>query len=240
MKNRLKNDESGVAVLETTIYFPLVLLAFFGFIMASLFFTQRVVLDRAVARATTEAAAWLSGDIMRFGRFTNTPGDVFGQRSTVSIRTNPYVGLFNRFDPMDRGSFDNRIRQRVQDYAGWSVIGSFGSDIQVDVSHSWYFIASDLHVTATQSLNFPINLSMFGLDWHDTGIQLRSSSSARIFRTGQVVDNINFAFDATRRLFSEFTGNQNVHPSALQGFMGNLPTLVNNMFGINGRMNVPD
>ncbi|MCL2016328.1 MAG: pilus assembly protein [Defluviitaleaceae bacterium] len=225
MKKKLKRDENGFALVEMAIYFPLILLAFLGFIFGSMFLTQRVLLDRAVARATTEAAAWLSGDIMRFGRFSDTPDTPnFGQQQAVSIRTNPYVGLFNRFYPMDVDSFDTRIQELVLEYARLAV----GGNIQVDVEHNWYFMVSDIHVTATQTLVLPINLNMIDVDWQ--GIQLRSSSTARVFRTGQVVNNINFGFDAIRR---------NMHPPDLQSLMEDLPGTISNIYSITNNLFIP-
>ena len=44
-------------MLEFIFYFPVVMITFLAFILSGMIVTQRIVLDRAVALATTEAAA---------------------------------------------------------------------------------------------------------------------------------------------------------------------------------------
>ncbi|MCL2356941.1 MAG: hypothetical protein FWC70_07275 [Defluviitaleaceae bacterium] len=179
-------------MLEFAFYFPGLFLTFLVFIISGLIITQRAVLDRSVALATTEAAAWLSSDMLpveQINPFTNQP---------FQIRTNPYADLRRLYGqgvylPLTQDAFNNRVEQLVRENARWSILGGWASDdIQVHVDPLRnYFFAVDLTVTATQQIRFPF-VSRF------TDFEIQSTSTARVFRPYRLLNDVHFIVDAAR------------------------------------------
>ena len=110
-KDLLKND-SGMLMLEFIIYFPIVIIAFFAFLLTALMITQRVVLDRAVATTAQSAANWVSTSMPMVG----SPDPFMG--GEVRIRSNPFSGMFNFFYPSNEVEFTNRVEELVIRNAG--------------------------------------------------------------------------------------------------------------------------
>jgi len=195
----MKRDESGMLLLEFTIYFPILLLTWFFFIIASLAITQRVVLDRAVSLAATEGAAWMSNDIHSFR------ANDFILGGPVQIRTNPYTNTFasltNPFTPATPDQFRTAMENRVRTYAGWSLASTRAVGLMtlyVNVHYDSNLVGGDLIVTARQRVNIPIDFSLLG--FNRRYMEFNASARARVFNHGQLINNVNFIFDALRHI----------------------------------------
>jgi hypothetical protein len=210
---KLFRDESGKLIIEMAIYFPFLLMTWLIFIMGALFLTQGVVLDRAVARAATEGAAWLSNNM----RIHDQPDAFYG--GNIGIRTNPYVNTvataFNPFHPVSREDFIGKIESLVKEYASWSVTGGYAGDLEIDVQYNNYVVAGDLIVTAKQRIRMPIVLTPApsAQGWH--GIHFHTSSRARVIQHGSVINDVNFMLDGLRLV--------GLDVSKLRGFIGGVP-----------------
>jgi hypothetical protein len=192
MKYKFPPNESGGVLLEFIFYFPILFLAFFTFIIAGMLITQRAVMDRAVALAVTEASAWLSSDMLPVQQRN------FFDEQIFTIRANPYADMGRRFGsgvyrPMTRAQFDKRVEEIVRDNVGWGLVGGWvREDVQVYVAPiNNNFFAVDLTVTATQRVSIPF-VSSFG------DMQFQSTSTVRVFRPHNLMNDVHFVIDATR------------------------------------------
>jgi hypothetical protein len=212
----LLKNKKGMLLLEFTIFFPLVIVAFFAFLLSALMITQRVVLDRAVANATNTAANWTSTSLHRVGQ----PNTFLGE-GNITLSTNPYRGFINHFDPHNRNDFEERVKELVTTQAGVTITGGLAGPVEVTVIYRNYFVAADLTVNATQRMYFPINLSLIGINTRY--IELQSTSSARVFRPLVNINDTHAVFDMIRY----FTrGSADI--SNLSGFIGGLPDKADN------------
>ena len=221
-----RTDQRGALMVEFSIYFPLVMLAFLIFIVSSLIITQRAVVDRAVVNATTHAADWLSGSMPIIGT------DPFSGQA-VSIRHNPYVeflaGVFNadrrNFYPFaNAAAFSQAVEEHVLATIRQGITGGFAGDVTVSVDYNDFLIAGDLTVTATQRMSFPLG-AFLGLDeWAFT-----ATSTARVFYPHFTINTLGFGFDVIRRLtgfeVENMTSNildvvGNLYRSAVSSFTG--------------------
>ena len=218
MKN-MKNDNKGMVLLEFILYFPIVVVAFFGFIISSLMITQRVVLDRAVAVTTASAANWMSTSLHRIGQ----PDPFKETSSPVTIRTNPYRGIIDHFYPSSRNVIEERIKELVVNGANLGITGGLAGNVEVTIDYRNYFLAGDLIVTASQKVSFPINLSLIGIN--ATYIRLESSSSARVFRPLSNINDIHFLFD-----FVRYISRGNLDINTASAFIGGLPNKLDDWF----------
>lgn len=230
-----KNNNSGIMMVEMAIYFPIIMLSILLFIIISLLITQRVVLDRAVSRAATDAAVFLSGHTHNF----EVEDPLWGE--PILINTNPYrtvfADAFTPFSPFgSQADFENAVINRAEEYAGWSVLGGFGASPYFHVEYRNHFFSSYITVTATQQINFPLNLSLLGIDWDS--FTFRTSASARALNNNSIINDITFGFDALRRI----TG---LDISKLHNAVADLPSTIDKkmsasgMFG-NGESDITD
>lgn len=223
IRNSIKNsinNKRGMLLIEFIIYFPIVFVAFFGFLMTSLMITQRVVLDRAVANATAGAANWMSTSLHQVGQ----PDAFMGSSDPVAISTNPFRWFtFNHFYPLNRAAIENRIEELVVQQASLGITGGLAGEVQVEVIYNNFAVAGDLIVNATQRINFPVNLSLIGINARY--IELRSSASARVFRPVVVFNDVHGIFDMIRY----FTRGA-VDITSIADFVGNIPNVIDNWF----------
>ena len=183
----LKKNQRGVVLLEFAIYFPIAIFLFAGFISTAFVLTQRVVLDRAVARATQEGAMWLS-TTMHY----STTGDPFAGGQTIGIRSNPYLRFGRVYGPTDEVQFKSEMERRVRAYANQGLF-SRNTNIQVNVDYRNFVVAGDLKVSVSADVAIPIVPAF-------TNWQITSSASARVMRPASLMNDVGFIFDAVRHV----------------------------------------
>ena len=91
-KRRFWEDANGYAVVEATILFPIILLAFAGLVLLSMYLPTRAVLQRetqyaATAMATTQSDTWLDYDSTRMEYYW---------RSSLGASDNVYAMMISR------------------------------------------------------------------------------------------------------------------------------------------------
>ena len=184
-----KSNESGVLMLEMAIYFPLIMIAFLMFVIASILVTQQVVLDRAVATAASEGAALIGSSMDLIG---NDPiGGEIG-----NVRAPDFLDIFRldpSFNPLgSRGDFEAAVANRASYLAGQGIANNWVVDLDAQANFSGYWFAGDLTVEATQRVRFPIQ--GFGTEFWD----LESSATVRVFQPYTLLNRVHFMFDAVR------------------------------------------
>jgi len=218
--HNIKADSSGMLLVESAIYLPIVLLALFAFMLATQLITQRVVLDRAVAQVTAEAAAFLSTSQRKYD-----VDDVF-YGSAIRINTNPYHALidnlFNAFHPFENdAAFEARVEELINNQISWTLLGSRGSELDINIEYTrHFFISGELMISARQSANFPLNLRLIGMDWDV--FNFTAYSRARTGSKGNIINDVTFGFDVLRHVTGLDVGK-------LSGFVGDLPNRANNL-----------
>lgn len=215
---RLLRDESGIVVVEAAFWLPILILAYFSFIVLSLYVTQRVVLDRAVERTCLEASAWLS-DIHK----TDTPGEFSGTVDSFSV--DPYRnlvgGLINEYHPMSKSAFDARIKEKVKQNAGWSLVGGRKGVSPIDVSweYKYYLIFGELTVSAKQKFIMPI--SFWFADAPDSWT-FYSEAKSMVFDTDSLINDVDFVLEVVKKASGGVLDIDKV-----RDFVGNLPDKLN-------------
>jgi hypothetical protein len=185
-------NESGIVIVEAAIYMPLLMLAFFAFIMVSLYVTQRVVLDSAVSKVCVEASAFLSDEPK------HTVANSFSGRHE-KIYANPYRSFFTSDYRSygNRTNFNNAIQEKVRQEAALSFIaGRRGvGQINVKTEYKDHFFFGELIIYAEQTIIFPINVARFGLP---AGLTFRTSAKSMVLKAERIVNDIDFIFDGLR------------------------------------------
>jgi len=192
INKNLRKNESGMTVVEASIYLPLLILAYIGFIVVAFYVTQRVVLDSAVSRVCVEAAAFLS-DEPKIGQkhpFTGVVEEVYAnpyaRRSGISYRS-----LENE------ENFKKKIEEKVLKYSAFSLIeGRLGvGKVVVSTSYQSHVIFGELTINAEQSFLFPINFKLIGLA---PGYTFKSTAKSMVINMDAFVNDIDLIFDAFR------------------------------------------
>jgi len=218
LRQNIKKDNRGMLLIEFTIYFPIVIVTFFAFLLVALMITQRVVLDRAVSSTTQSASNWISTSMHRVGsQDLFMGGEVsFGRGHSFFNRA------ANPFFPRDRAEVLDRIAYLVERNARLGIVGGLAGNVEVYVDYSNFFVAGNLTVSARQRVNFPINLSLIGINARY--LEFHSSSNATVFRPMVTINQVYAIFDNARH----FTrGGLDI--SRASNFFNNAPSRLNSI-----------
>ena len=194
-KNKTKN-ESGMLVVENAFYLPILIIAYFGFIVAALYITQRVVLDSAVSRVALEATAYLS-DEPRSGQINNFSGN------KEKFIVDPYRRMLKDFTTsygsLNKTQFEKRVQDKVREYAAFSfVAGRSGvRDITVKTNYKNHVFFGELTIDAEQSFVLPIDLSLFGVG---KLLTFNSTAKTMVFKPASLINDVDLVFDILRFL----------------------------------------
>jgi len=219
-KSNKTRNESGLAVVENAFYLPIVIIAYFGFIVVALYITQRVVLDSAVSRAALEATAYLT-DEPKIGQTHSFSG------SKEKFYIDPYRNLISHgftanYGSLGKTNFENKVRDKVREYAAFSfVVGRAGvRDIKVTTKYKNYAFFGELTVDAEQSFVLPIDLSLFGVG---NLLTFNSTAKTMVFKPASLINDVDLIFD-----FLRFFG---ADVRKVSNFVSGLPGKVGNLFG---------
>jgi hypothetical protein len=206
-------------IVEAAIFLPIIILAYFGFIVTALYVTQRVVLDSAVSRASLEASAYL----------TDEPK--IGQKNSFSEQTekfyvDPYRRLVKSFKTtygtMSKTEFEQAVKKKVEKYSKLSLIGgrSGVGSLKVNVEYKYYFFFGELNIDAQQSFRLPINMAAFGVGELFT---FKSSAKTMVFKPASLINDVDFIFDFLRRVGLDIR--------KVSNFISGLPEKLKGVFG---------
>ena len=202
-KKTKNKSESGILVVESAFYLPLLLLAYFGFLVMALYVTQRVVLDSSVSRTALEASAYLSdeaknGAVSKDGKSANV--NRFSEKKE-SIIIDPYRRLIGVFKPtygsLGEAAFKSQVQAKVREYAGFTMLlGNAGRNpITVTTKYKNYAFFGELTIDAEQSFILPIRLSMFG---YGDSLAFKATSKTMVLKPASLINDVDLVFDVLR------------------------------------------
>lgn len=182
MKQRqsfMKNTD-GYAVVEATILFPIILMAFAGLVLLSMYLPTRAVLQRetqyaATALATIQSDTWLDfdkGQLKYYWRDENNPP------------SNVYVALLSAFF---KG--DGDAETIIEKMEGSNIVSNTG-ELTVSCKINNYVVYKEIVVTATRTIPIPVNLSIINFPQE---IPIMVSSTAVVQNGDEFVRNIDIA-----------------------------------------------
>ena len=191
-------------VVEAAFYLPILILAYFGFIVMALYITQRVALDASVSRVALEASAYLA-DEPKIGQTHSFSGN------TEKFYMDPYRRLIGKFTSKygslgSKSAFDKRVEKKVREYAtgfkenisatGDNTNGGSGAGaINVKVTYKDCFFFGELTIDAQQSFVLPIDLSLFNISRRLT---FNSTAKTMVFKPAALINDVDLVFDVLR------------------------------------------
>jgi len=216
----LIKGESGITVVEATIYMPILMLAYFAIIIISFYITQRVVLDSAVTKVCLEAAAYLSDEPKV------DAASEFSEKKEA-LHVNPYVRMLSNaftyhYDPLFKATFANKVEDKVNRYASLSFIaGRSGvKAIKVTSKYEDHVFFGELIIDAQQEFKLPIDLRLFGVEgaW-----KFNSTAKSMVFKPASLINDVDFIFDALRWVGFDI--------KSIKGYVEDLPNKIIGLIG---------
>lgn len=193
MKERygLARDTGGYAVVEATILFPIILLAFAGLVLLSMYLPTRAVLQRetqyaATALATVQSDTWLEFDKNRLEYYW-----LDGGHEPVNV----YVALISAFFKGDADA--ETIVENLEEH---NLVGRIG-DLTVSCGINNFVVYKEIVVTATRTIPIPVNLSIVNFPEE---IPITVSSTAVVQNGEEFVRTIDIAKDFVEYLDKEY------------------------------------
>ena len=205
-------------IVEATFFLPILIIAYFGFIVMAMYITQRVVLDTAVSRVALEASAYLS-DEPKIGQTHSFSGN------KEKFHVDPYRRLISKsfttsYGSLNKTTFENRVRDKVREYAAFSVVGGRAGvkDINVKVEYKNHVFFGELVIDAEQSFILPVDLRLFGIG---NFLTFNSTAKTMVFKPASLINDVDFVFDVLR--FAGFDIRK------VSNFVSELPEKVNGL-----------
>lgn len=193
MKERcgLARDTGGYAVVEATILFPIILMAFAGLVLLSMYLPTRAVLQRetqyaATALATVQSDTWLEFDKSRLEYYWLDGGHE---------PANVYVALISAFFKGDADA--ETIVENLEEH---DLVGRVG-DLTVSCGINNFVVYKEIVVTATRTIPIPVNLSIVNFPEE---IPITVSSTAVVQNGEEFVRTIDIAKDFVEYLDKEY------------------------------------
>ncbi|MCI9331532.1 MAG: hypothetical protein HFG05_05080 [Oscillibacter sp.] len=193
MKRRksLWKSTEGYAVVEATILFPFILMAFAGLVLLSMYLPTRAVLQRetqyaATALATIQSDTWLDFDkdqLKFYWRDANHPP------------SNVYAALFAAFFKGDGDA--ETVVGKLEEHN----IVSRAGELTVSCEIHNFVVYKEIAVTATRTIPVPVNLSFVNFPEE---IPITVSSTAVVQNGDEFVRNIDIAKDFVKYLDEEY------------------------------------
>jgi len=189
--NRLWTNTDGYAVVEATILFPIILMAFAGLVLLSMYLPNRAVLQRetqyaATALATAQSDTWLDFDkneLKYYWRDRNNPP------------SNVYVALVSSFF---KGDVDAETIVKNMEKGN---IASYTGELTVSCKINNLVVYKEIVVTATRTIPMPVNLGIINFPRE---IPITVSSTAVVQNGDEFVRNIDIAKDFVKYLDEKY------------------------------------
>lgn len=189
-------NESGDAVVEATILFPIMIMIFAGLVLLSIYLPQRAVLQEAAQVAATAIAveksdAWIEVD---------------NNAAYLSVSDKPYDNVYQSTLDGIFGSIDDyKAEQIVKNYVSKKSLMpaiSTGDTIVPECKYVNYVIYQEVIVTVTQT----IPTSKFGLAFvgFPNSIVLTQEARAIVQNGDEFVRNMDIAKDLIKWLNNKF------------------------------------
>lgn len=175
-------DQSGYAVVEATILFPIMMMIFAGLVLLAIYLPTRSVLQQATqyaatALATEQSDTWL---IFDEGQMQYTRAN--SRRELPNV----YVALFSS---VFSGAPSEKARIIVEKMEENSIVSRNGT-LTVSCVVNNYVIYKEIIVTATRTLKMPVDLSFVGFP---SEIPITVSSSSVVQNGDEFVRTVDLA-----------------------------------------------
>lgn len=159
-QRNLRENDQGSAVVEATILFPIMMMIFAGLVLLAMYLPTRANLQRATQYAATaisvqESDSWLF--------FDETAMDYQWETDRNAL-TNVYVQFFGSLieTQRERGEKESLAKAIVKDFIDNGFILNGGEpDVTCVVRN--YVIYKEVAVTATHTIQLPVDLTFVGL-----------------------------------------------------------------------------
>lgn len=222
---RFMKCNRGDAVVEATILFPIMIMIFAALVLLSIYLPQRAVLNNAAQLAATSIAKEFSDTGFNFDDRTlqesfdfnlhntifDTIGSLFGR--DYEMRNNFWYRAFGWL--FDSGS---RYESRAQDIVEEALSRGLqiaDEPVNVDFNLHRTILYTEIHVTVTQTVRFPVDLSFIGFP---TEIAMEQTARAFVADGDRFLRGVDDAF-AVAGIYDRT--------------IGSLITFLSNVLGIN-------
>lgn len=181
-RDSLVNNTDGYAVVEATILFPVILMAFAGLVLLSMYLPTRAVLQRetqyaATALATVQSDTWLDFDKSSLEYYW-----LDGNHEPANV----YVALLSAFFKGDADA--ETIVKNLEEHN----ITSRTGELTVSCEINNFVVYREIVVTATRTIPIPVNLSIVNFPEE---IPVTVSSTAVVQNGEEFVRTIDIAKD---------------------------------------------
>ena len=191
MKKNNQRKECGLVVVEATIILPIAILSVILLLYLSLFLFQRANLQACLETSlvyykntVTDTYVTKNSEL----EYTLTGNDTMASGNSYSATEplNPYRGLFGDGHHLeDEEAFTDYFR---------SVAGNmlFDDDLSLTIDYSNYVILKQLKVTATQTVEAPIDFSILGVD---NEYEISAAARVNVVDHDDMIRNVDYAID---------------------------------------------
>lgn len=191
MKKNNQRKECGLVVVEATIILPIAILSVILLLYLSLFLFQRANLQACLETSlvyykntVTDTYVTKNSEL----EYTITGNDTMASGNSYSATEplNPYRGLFGDGHHLgDEEAFTDYFR---------SVAGNmlFDDDLSLTIDYSNYVILKQLKVTATQTVEAPIDFSILGVD---NQYEISAAARVNVVDHDDMIRNVDYAID---------------------------------------------
>ena len=191
MKKNNQRKECGLVVVEATIILPIAILSVILLLYLSLFLFQRANLQACLETSlvyykntVTDTYVTKNSEL----EYTITGNDTMASGNSYSATEplNPYRGLFGDGHRLgDEEAFTAYFR---------SVAGNmlFDDDLSLTIDYSNYVILKQLKVTATQTVEAPIDFSILGID---NQYEISAAARVNVIDHDDMIRNVDYAID---------------------------------------------
>jgi Flp pilus assembly protein TadG len=189
--NRIGRDESGGAVVEAAILFPIILMIFFALVLLSFYLPTRAALQRATQYAATAIATERSDTWIYYDEASMR----YSLRTHRSDLDNVYVAAIKS---VTSGANSDKAEKVVANFEKRVVLtpagnaGGLDGNLKVEFGVVNYIVYKEIIVTATRTIPMPINLSFVKFP---TEIPITVTSTAVVQNGDEFVRNMDIAVD---------------------------------------------
>lgn len=191
MKKNSQRKECGLVVVEATIILPIAILSVILLLYLSLFLFQRANLQACLEttlvyykNTVTDTYVTKNSEL----KYTYSGNDTMASGNSYSATEplNPYRGLFGDGHHLgDAGAFEAYFHSVAGDML-------FDDDLSLTIDYSNYVILKQLKVTATQTVEAPIDFRILGVD---NQYEISAAARVSVVDHDDMIRNVDFAID---------------------------------------------
>jgi len=191
--HKVWQKNSGYAVVEATILFPIMIMIFLALVLLAMYLPTRAALQRATQYAATAIATEQSDSWI----FFNESSLSYYWESDKGKLENVYVSLIKSFSTKKVGAKAETIVIALENQTLLKPIGS----LTVEFSVANHLLYQEITITATRIIPMPVNLSFIKFPQE---LPITVSSTAMIHNGDEFIRNIDLAQDCLINLNEKY------------------------------------